>query len=362
MACRRDYIRLTGETNGAALLFSEQSIFYFTGFLTSARRPKQIGFTAVWMTAEVTCLVYPKTWEMQVEEMQLRQECKLLSYQGGVNGFYKEIRRLVGQERTGHLWIEYDSMPYSLCQEIESVPFKDITPFLWDMRMVKDLDEINALRRSAGVAVSAMEHARRILKPGMTELEVVAEVEYHMRRNGSEGTPFMVKSLTGVRSSVVTRVPQAVRIQEGDLLLLDFGATVNGYASDWTRTFCIGRPTGIQQELYGLVWEIERACIHMTGPGVSYKELTDCMQEAAGRHPFGEYLNPHLGHSVGIGSHEPVVIEPGAKGKLRPGMVITIEPGIYLPGIGGVRIENEVLVKEDGIELLTGLEEETLEI
>ena len=366
MIAGRSYQRLTGEEKGCALLISASAVFYFTGFRTSARRPKQVGYTAVWLTEQGTGLIYPESWEMQIEEMNLQGIDEKISYKGSVSQFQNVILSLIKRDRPQSLWMEYEAIPLplylSVCAAAGSVARMDVTEKLWAMRLIKSPDEIQALRRAAPVAMEAMEHAKKILRPGMKETEVVAEVEYHMRKAGSWGMPFAMKAMTGARSAVVTRVPQEYPIQPGDLFLMDFGAVVDGYSSDWTRTFCVGEPSKEQQELYDFVWEIERSCICQIRPGVSLSSLVKQMEEMAAGHPLGKFLKTHLGHSVGITSHEPPVIEPGVLGTLEPGMVITIEPGAYIPGLGGVRIEDEILVTESGDEILTGLKEEGLAV
>lgn len=366
MIAGRSYQRLTGEETGCALLISEAAVFYFTGFYTSARRPKQVGYTAVWLTERECELIYPESWEMQIEEMGLSGIDGRISYKGSVSQFQDAVLNLVKRDRPQKLWIEYEAIPLplylSVCAAAGSLELVDVTEKLWAMRQIKTSDEISALRRAARVAVDAMEYAKRILRPGMRELEVVAEVEYHMRKAGSMKMPFTMKAMAGDRSAVVTRVPQEYKIRPGDLFLMDFGAVVDGYSSDWTRTFCVGEPSKAQQELYDFVWDVERRCISQIRPGVALSVLVEQMEKLAGGHPFGKFLKTHLGHSVGITSHEPPVIEPGVLGNLQEGMVITIEPGAYIPGLGGVRIEDEILVTEDGYEILTGLKEEGLAV
>lgn len=362
----RSYQRLTGEDTGCALLVSEAAVFYFTGFYTSAQRPKQVGYTAVWLTGRGCELIYPESWELQIEEMGLSGIDGRISYKGSVAQFQDVVLNLVKRDQPQKLWIEYDAIPLplylSVCGAAGTAKLLDVTKKLWAMRQIKTPEEISALRRAACVAVSAMEYAKSILRPGMGELEVVAQVEYEMRKAGSMKMPFTMKALTGERSAVVTRVPQEYKIRPGDLFLMDFGAVVDGYSSDWTRTFCVGEPSKRQQELYDFVWNVERSCIRQIRPGVSLSALVERMEELAKEHPLGKFLKTHLGHSVGITSHEPPVIEPGVSGTLEAGMVITIEPGAYIPGLGGVRIEDEILVTEGGYEILTGLKEEGLAV
>jgi len=137
---------------------------------------------------------------------------------------------------------------------------------------------------------------------------------------------------------------------------------VDHYASDWTRSFAVGAAGPEQQELYELVWRIERACIGLIRPGVGLQQLMEQAMKVIHGHPYARWFNPYLGHSIGLNSQEWPAIVPGAGEVLQENMVITIEPGVYVPGVGGVRIEDEVLVTACGHEILTGLREETFVI
>ena len=167
-----------------------------------------------------------------------------------------------------------------------------------------------------------------------------------------------MKALAGENALRTINLPGDYRIQEGDVVLLDFGAVVNHYASDWTRSFAVGYAGEEQRELYQLVWHIERACIQMIRPGVRFQQLMDQAMKVIHGHPYARWFNPYLGHSIGINSQEWPAIVPGAEDVLRENMVVTIEPGVYVPGVGGVRIEDEVLVTANGYEILTGLRDE----
>ncbi len=359
---RRDRLssKLSGQT---AVVTSEANIFYLTGFRTTARRPKQIGPTAVVPGADCA-LIAPAKWEAQIAASAGVCYDRLVLYDNTTEGFLTTLASLIRTRDTSALWLEQDSIDLStwlfLRETFADADFCNLAPHLAAMRLIKDADEIDLLRRSADVAVSAMEHAKTILKPGITELDAVAELEYHMRKRGSDGVPFTMKLLSGMKSAVITEVPGNKIMEKGDLVLTDFGAIVNGYSSDWTRTFCLGDSSPEQKALWQLAWEIENACIRLVKPHVPMSDLIDCARAVAAESPYGRYAGTHLGHSIGISCHEWPVLEPGVTETIEENMVFTIEPGVYVPGIGGVRIENEILVTADGCEILTGLKEETL--
>ncbi len=350
------------------LLTSEQSVFYLTGFYTEARRPKQIGPCAVLANGEAVTLIAPDNWRIQAERALAGRDAALICYSGGERGFSCCICKLLTATQKTEVGIERGSIGLPLYSALKdacsSFSFFDVSATMERKRMRKTPGELNCLRRAAELAVLGMERAREVLCAGISEREVVAELEYAMRRAGSEGVPFSVKVLAGEKSAHTTFMPDETVIRRGDLVLLDFGARWGNYASDWTRTFCIGPASPEQRALYDAVRNVERSCIAMMAPGVSLLQLMEHARSLLAGSRYEPYFLPHLGHSVGINSHEWPVIEPQVDSALvlEENMVFTIEPGIYLPGFGGVRIEDEVLITSDGYEILTGLREEGLEL
>lgn len=360
----RNYGCFGGGMRGPVLLTGEANIFYFTGFRTTARRPKQIGYTAVLLTEKEKKFFCPKKWAGQIRRMRLPDQGELIPYGDSWEAFVAALKEELGKEEKSFLWTEYRELSLPLYQELLPLTgeIRDITGKTEALRLIKTEEEIRHLREAADIAVAAMEYAKTVLKPGMRERDAAAALEYFMRLRGSDGVPFTMKLLSGENSAVVTNVPGEKELETGDLVLLDFGATRNGYSSDWTRTFCLGKASKEQIALYEAVWKTERACIEKIRPGCTLEELMETARLTVEGSPFAPYYATHLGHSVGIGSHEWPVIDAGAFGILKENMVITIEPGIYVPGLGGVRIEDEILVTKDGHEILTGLAEETFEL
>ena len=344
------------------LLTGEANIRYETGFYTTARRPKQIGLTAVIKSDSTLCFLAPEKWKTQILEQVPEQAQNLTTYGNSPELFLKALGDCLEEGGLDTLWIEYDKIDLKtylyLKERFANAEFQDITRKMEQRRLVKTREEIAGIRHAASVAVLAMEQAKKVIRPGLSELELAAELEYVMRKAGSDGVPFTMKALSGENTETVTRVPGNRKLQRGDFVLLDFGAICDGYSSDWTRTFVIGEASPQQKELHDLVWKMERGCIEMIRPGIPMADLVHKAEEISSQHPFGKYYNPHLGHSIGITSHEWPTIEPGVTGVLQENMVITIEPGVYVPGLGGVRIEDEILVTKDGYEVLTGLSKE----
>lgn len=356
----RSYEEIRPEADGAVLLTDEADIYYMTGFHTTARRPKQIGANAVVVVPDALYFVIPQKWERQARE-QVSPQCRMVAYDGSQTDFFEKTARLTGTAFPV-IWTEFDTMPLPLwkflCGRFPKTAWMDITQRMAQARMIKSPSEIARLRKAAAVAAAAMEYAQRSVREGMLEWDLAAEVEYQMRRRGSEGVPFTMKALSGPKSAVVTEVPGMRKIQRGDLVLLDFGAVCEGYSSDWTRTFCVGEADTKQKEIYENVFQIKAACERMLKPGASMDALVQTARNMAEEAGFAEDYPTHLGHSVGIRSHEPPILDIGVQGTLKEHMVVTIEPGIYVRGIGGVRLEDEYLITKEGAERLTGLQSE----
>lgn len=366
---RRTYKSLFDRLSIPVLLSAPDNIYYSIGFSTTARRPAQIGLNVVLMTKETTWFVFPENWKPLVEEQEYDKQVRFIPYPKTAGEPAETIARLLdglGEDGCLELGFEKDRLELELYLLLEealrkrgrSIHWQDISPSLRQARLVKSKEELQAMRKSAQVASEAMEYAKTILCPGKSEMEIVAELEYFMRKKGSEGVPFTMKVLSGENAARTINLPGERRIRPGDVVLLDFGAVVDHYASDWTRSFAIEKASSPLTEIYELVWKIERECIAAVRPGVSFAELMACAEKILEDHPLKPWFNPYLGHSIGLNSQEWPSIVPGMDMVLQKNMVITIEPGIYVPGIGGVRIEDEVLVTEDGYEILTGLSEE----
>jgi Xaa-Pro aminopeptidase len=221
------------------------------------------------------------------------------------------------------------------------------------LRMRKDEVEIAAVERAAANHQDAMRAALASLSLGMTELEFCARLEYEMKVRGASGPSFGTMVAAGPHSSIIHHVTGAGRIQKGPLLL-DWGAIVDGYCSDMTRTFGIGELPPRVRELYDIVLEAQLAAIEACRPGAICADVDAVARGIIDRAGYGQYFGHGLGHGLGLDIHEePYLNDLATETTLEPGMVVTVEPGIYLPGVGGVRIEDDLLITDDGHRLLT---------
>lgn len=224
-----------------------------------------------------------------------------------------------------------------------------------DLRAVKSEDEIASLRKAARLADRAMAQLVPEIRAGMDEAEVALRLEWLMREAGSEGIAFDVNVSAGENSALNHYNPVLGRrsLCRGDLLLFDFGACVDGYRSDITRTLCVGKPSGEARAIYEIVLAANEAAIAAVRAGATGIEVDAVARDLIKKAGHGERFGHGLGHGIGLEIHERPALSPQSKDTLATGMVATIEPGIYIPGFGGVRIEDDVVVTETGCEVIT---------
>jgi Xaa-Pro aminopeptidase len=229
-------------------------------------------------------------------------------------------------------------------------------------RMVKDADEIARLRAAAALGTTLFERALEVIRPGFTENEVAAEMEYAGRRAGAEEMSFPTIVAAGKRSALPHGRASSAAIPSRGFVVLDFGVILSGYCSDRTRTVHVGRPTAEARRMYEAVREAQSAAIETVKAGVSVGEVDHAARNLLNAKGLARHFTHSTGHGVGLEIHEPPRIAAGQTEILRPGMVITVEPGVYIAGRGGVRIEDMVVVTERGCEVLVPTSKELITI
>ena len=222
-----------------------------------------------------------------------------------------------------------------------------------EMRKIKDKEEIQRIREACNLSSIGMQVAFEIIRPGLKEKQVAAEIEYAMRKKGSDGTSFDTIIASGAASAFPHGSCSDRTIREGDLVVVDLGATYNLYRSDMTRTFTAGKPSEKQNKIYETVKLAHQKAFQTIKPNIPVKEVDAAARQTIEAGGYGEFFVHNLGHGVGLEIHEAPTVSPDSKDILSTGNVITDEPGIYLPGYGGIRIEDTVLVTRDGVEKLT---------
>src|SRR3989304_4660892 len=225
--------------------------------------------------------------------------------------------------------------------------------FVQELRKVKDEKEIRLMRKAGELTSEGMRVAYETVAAGMKEYAVAAEIEYAMRKQGSSGTAFETIVASGPCSAFPHGGCSDREIREGDLVVVDVGATYKFYRSDMTRTFVVGKPSEKQKKIYQIVKTAQEKAIEALKPTAKAKDVDAAARKVIVDAGYGEYFVHNLGHGVGLEVHEPPTLSPDSTEALAVGNVVTDEPGIYLVGYGGVRIEDTVLVRKNGAEKLT---------
>lgn len=221
------------------------------------------------------------------------------------------------------------------------------------LRTVKDADELAIMAEAALTGCKLFDHVLRIIRPGIRELDVAAELEHQARLLGAEGMSFETIAASGARSALPHGRATANPLPRRGFLTLDFGVILKGYCSDMTRTVHLGKPKAEERRAYGAVLEAQQTAVAAAGAGVSCGDVDEAARSVLHRHGLAEAFTHSTGHGVGLEIHEPPRVGSGQKSVLQPGMVITIEPGIYMEGRFGIRIEDMVAVTRTGSHVLT---------
>lgn len=248
----------------------------------------------------------------------------------------------------------------ALSARLPDVALVPIGEELSQLRIIKDADELELLDRTARIASEALLASLASLRPGTVEREFALELEFAMRRAGADDKSFDFIVASGERGALPHGRASGKDIARGELVTMDFGAVFGGYHSDETVTVAVGEPDDRQREIYGVVKEAHDRALAAVRPGVEFRELDRIARGFIEEKGFGAYFGHGLGHGVGLDVHEKPVVSPRGEGVVEEGMVFTIEPGIYIPGWGGVRIEDTVAVTGDGYRLLTRVPKELI--
>lgn len=231
-----------------------------------------------------------------------------------------------------------------------------------NLRQIKTAEEQEYLAKAEEIGDRAFAKILDFLKPGLTELEVAAELEYLMKKEGAEDLSFNSIIASGINSSMPHAIPGEKKLEEGDFVTMDFGCKYKGFCSDMTRTVVLGKASEKQKEIYNVVLKAQLAALDATKAGVTGASVDKVARDIIAEAGYGDCFGHGLGHSVGLEIHESPRLAPTGTTVLQAGMSETVEPGIYVPGFGGVRIEDMVIVTEDGCRNLTSSPKELIEV
>jgi len=266
--------------------------------------------------------------------------------------------KLSDEDKIGVNASELTYKGYKKIKDSTDAEIVDISDAIVEARNRKDDKEIKILDKAGDIASTAAEEIIEYIEEGMKEYEVAAELSYKMRKKGASGDAFEIISSSGPNSAEPHYTSGDRKLQKGDLLVLDFGALYKRYRSDITRTFIIGEASERQKKMYHTVLEAQKAALEMIEPGVEGADVHNVAKDIIDSTEFeGKFIHG-LGHSIGLSTHDGSGLSPNVDVTLEPGMVFTVEPGIYISDFGGVRIEDDIVVTDDGYKLLTDADKE----
>lgn len=245
----------------------------------------------------------------------------------------------------------YQRLTESCGRQIGLLPVPELAE---ELRQIKEPGEVARIREAAGITGKAYSRIRRYLEPGLTELEVVGELERIIRREGASGASFDIIVAGGPNSCFPHHLSGPRKLRRGEPVIIDMGVVVGGYRSDLTRTFFLGKINSLFQRVYDTVRRAQEESFRLIKPGVTAGSLDAAARAYIAQQGYGKYFGHNLGHGVGIEVHESPSISGKSAAIIKPGMLFTIEPGIYLPRKFGIRIEDMVLVTPKGREVISG--------
>ena len=329
----------------AALVTDEISIFYFTGF------PHSEGYLMI--TPDNSYLLVDFRYIEAAQNTVKSSEVVIFS-----NPF-ETINNLISANNTEEILLEADKITVSAFRTMQKEIKAELTGddklslFIKDLRIIKSADEIEKLKTAQNIAEKAYLEVLNMVKPGITERQIALELEYLMKKNGAEKIAFDLITVTGKKTSLPHGVPTDVEVRNGDFVTFDIGAVYEGYHSDMTRTVAVGEVSSKQIEVYETVLKAQEEAFRVMKAGVPCKDVDKAARDTIVNAGYGEYFGHGLGHGVGVEIHELPSLNPSSGAILEVGNIVTNEPGIYLPGEFGVRIEDMALITEDGYENLT---------
>ncbi len=329
----------------AFVFMSESDRFYFTRLETS--------FGAVIVSNDRNVFITDFRYETEARNVVTDCDIIICSF----SDFYSKIAdvlKSMGAKTVGY----EDTMSVAEFKDFKAAlkdfKLKSATDIIEAKRAVKTEEEIGFIKTAQQIAEGALKRAISRIKIGSTERELMAEINYEMIKGGAEKYSFETIVAFGAHTAEPHHHPSDYKLEKDDLILVDMGAKYNGYCSDMTRTFCLGDPGEQLLKVYDIVKEAQEYAIHNIKPGLTCHDADSFAREYIKANGYGDMFGHSFGHGVGIDIHEFPRVGSGTHIELKPNMVITAEPGIYVPGLGGVRIEDMLVVRDGGCEDITG--------
>lgn len=269
---------------------------------------------------------------------------------------FEEVANLTEKLKISKIGFEEKNITYYLLSKYqgkvkaEMVPVSDVVEKL---RMIKTKDEIQIIKTAAEMTDAAFAHILEFIRPGITELDVSNELEFQMRKLGATSSAYDTIVASGYRGALPHGVASTKVIEKGDMVTIDVGAYYKGYRADLTRTIAVGEPKEELKGIYTIVYDALSRALEGIKAGITGKQADAFTRDYITEKGYGDKYGHGSGHGIGLDIHEEIFMSPKCEQLLEPGMVLTVEPGIYLPGIGGVRIEDDIVITKSGNETIT---------
>lgn len=321
------------------------NLYYYTGL--SLKQTERISFALISDQGDLV-FILPEVEHSKVNDID-SLETIVYPDKAGIESIV--FHRFFEELEKSAIAVENNQMRLMEAEILRALGFTKLVPFSKDIyaeRVIKCEEEIVNIQNAVNILESSLEKMLGEIRPGMTELEVASLLEYEMKRAGSKGTPFETIVASGSRASIPHGRASNKKIEYGELMILDFGAYYNGYVGDMSRTVAIGHVSPKQKQIYEIVKTAQELALSIIKPGTTPHQIDTTAREYIAENGYGEHFHHRTGHGMGIEAHEEPYIRQGNKEPLSPGMVFTVEPGIYLQNELGVRIEDNVIVTEDG--------------
>ena len=345
---------LTRDVDGVMITKAENRR-YITGFTGSSGIVVISGERQILVT-DFRYIEQAKTQAMDFEIFDGTQDMI-----GKVREAVEELRiNKLGFEAMGMTYFDYLEYNKQLANVTNLVPMTQ--GIIEELRLVKDEEEIALIQKAADLADAAFQHILGFIKPGLTELDVALELEYFMKKHGSEKNAFDFIVASGPRSSLPHGVATNRVIQSGEFVKMDYGAVYQGYASDITRTVVVGEPTAEMIKIYEIVKKAQQSVLDQIKEGMTTADADGIARNMIAEAGYGSNFGHGLGHGLGLEVHEAPRVSFRDTTVLKENMVVTVEPGIYIPQWGGVRIEDDVVITKDGCKVLTSSPKEMIKL
>ena len=337
------------------LIFKPQNIRYMTNFSGS------VGLLLVTLGNPILLVDFRYLEQAKRETKQNCCEVKLVT-----NSFFDDLTAILSKFAFKKIGFESEYLTYAkykyLAEILQGIRLISVQNSVEIIRLIKDEDEIKKISEAAHIADRVFEKILDFIKPGLTEIEIAAEIEYLMRKFGAEKASFDTIVASGSNSAMPHAKSTGKKLEAGDFVKMDFGAMYQGYCSDMTRMVVLGSPDKKKREIYNLVLRAQKTALNKVKEGLCCREVDSIARDIISEAGYADNFGHNLGHGVGLEVHELPTIGPKSNDFLQSKMVFTIEPGVYIEGFGGVRIEDLVVLRDDGPEVLTKSPKELVEL